>query len=293
MTSTPPQPVVDRDTYSSPSSVREHSPYLHFPSTAYHTQSRHPAPRDRPLSYVPLPRQHGSESSDVTASSTASTSKINRLQNTNPHHMSSHAEQAHMSPSKTDHTSEHVPGVPPQSMSDPERRTRDDNSAIFQYIQEQAAQELDDDHAISVLVFLSALDPIYSSITALYGILIGILMLLASPLQICNSSFSAGDSIVRILAPLLKKHLHYIHAESVNDLHNFDFNPLMLVLVHAISPLLSIGVAISAWVAAGFWLFALMMGNPDGTEREDDGRATVLKLRNWWEKFLLGSTKRR
>jgi hypothetical protein len=299
MTSTSTQPLmtgpsllVDETTYTSPGILRDHSTYLQHPPTAYHKQSRHPSPRVPPLSYIPSPKQHGSVSSGRTASSTASTSKLNCSHSTSPYYMSPHAEQGHMSPSKPDQRRRPVGSATPQSMSDTERRTRDDNSAVFTYIQEQEAQERESDHAISVLVFLSALDPFYSALTALYSILVGLVLLLALPLQICNKSFSAGDSIVRLLAPLLRKHLQFLHADSVEDLHDFNFNPLILVLVHTISPLLSVGVAISAWVAAGFWLFALMMGNPDGTERGDDGRATVLNLRNWWEKFLLSSANR-
>ena len=76
-------------------------------------------------------------------------------------------------------------------------------------------------------------------------------------------------------------------AASVDNAHNFDFRTGTLILTQLLSPLLSIGVAVAAWVAAAFWLFALMMGNPDGTERTDDGRAAVLGVKRWWEKFLL------
>lgn len=76
-------------------------------------------------------------------------------------------------------------------------------------------------------------------------------------------------------------------APSVDNAHTFEFRPFCLVLVHVCSPLLSVGVAVASWVAAAFWLFAICMGNPDGTERKDDGQATVLGVRNWWEKYLL------
>lgn len=78
-----------------------------------------------------------------------------------------------------------------------------------------------------------------------------------------------------------------MYAPSISHAHTFDFSPVRLILVQVVSPLLSIGVSISAWIAAVFWLFTLTMGNPDGTERRDDGRATVLMIRNWWEKFFL------
>jgi hypothetical protein len=275
------------------SSIRDRSPFLQHPPATYHHQSWSSRPRDPPALYVPSPRQYGSVSSDASASSTASTSKINHFSSTSPYYMASHVEQGHMSPAKTGPFNKTIHSTTPQSMSDTARRNREDNSTIFRYFQEQEGQSQQDDHAISVLAFLSTLNPLYSAFTAFYSILIGLMFLLFSPMYICNKSFSPGNNIVRCLAPLLKKHLQLIHAESLEKLHTLDFSPTKLMLVHAISPLLSIGVAISAWVAACFWLFALMMGNPDGTERGDDGRATVLNLRNWWERFLLSSAKRR
>ncbi len=73
--------------------------------------------------------------------------------------------------------------------------------------------------------------------------------------------------------------------------HTFDFSPSALILVHIASPIISLALAFFAWIAAVFWLFAIMMGNPDGTERRDDGRATVLGARNYLERYLLSALK--
>jgi len=35
------------------------------------------------------------------------------------------------------------------------------------------------------------------------------------------------------------------------------------------------------------------MGNPDGTERRDDGADAVLAVRNWWERCLLNALRPR
>ena len=275
------------------SNTRNRSPFLQHPPKTYYQQSRPSRLSASPVLYIPSPRQHSSVSSDSSASSASSTYKIDHPYSISPYYMASHVEQGHMSSPKPGHLNKPIYGTTPQSMSDTARRARDDNSAIFRYFQEQEGHTQEDDHAISVLAFLSTLDPLYSTITAFYSILIGLIFLICSPICICNRSFSPGNNIIRSLAPLLKKHLQFIHAKSIEELHALDFSPTKLVLVHAISPVLSVGVAISAWVAACFWLFALMMGNPDGTERGDDGRATVLNLRNWWERFLLSSSKRR
>ena len=61
----------------------------------------------------------------------------------------------------------------------------------------------------------------------------------------------------------------------------------MLVLVSLGSPLYSIGIAIAAWVAAAFWAYAGILGDPDGSEQhDDDGREAVLRVRRWWQRWL-------
>jgi hypothetical protein len=83
-----------------------------------------------------------------------------------------------------------------------------------------------------------------------------------------------------------------MYAPSVKDAHTFNFSPTALVIVHLFSPILSFGVAFFSWIAAVFWLFSIIMGNPDGTERGDDGQRTVLGVRNWWEKYFLNAIRR-
>lgn len=82
------------------------------------------------------------------------------------------------------------------------------------------------------------------------------------------------------------------YAPSVLYAHEWDFSASRLLIIELISPLVSIGVVLAAWVSGGFWVFTFIMGNPDGTERCDDGRDAVLSVRNWWEKFLLKATRK-
>ena len=60
----------------------------------------------------------------------------------------------------------------------------------------------------------------------------------------------------------------------------------MSILVLTLSPFFSIAILLFAWTAAFFWVFAMVMGNPDGTERKDDGRAAVLGVCKWWHTCL-------
>jgi hypothetical protein len=78
-----------------------------------------------------------------------------------------------------------------------------------------------------------------------------------------------------------------MYAESAHDAHELEFKAGRLIAVQLAAPVVSMGVAMAEWIAAPFWIFAIIMGNPDGTERRDDGRATVLAIRNWWEQCLL------
>lgn len=127
----------------------------------------------------------------------------------------------------------------------------------------------------------------------LFTLIITFLLLLLSPIHLVRKQMSLGDRLIRVLAPLFRKQLQMMYATSVHDAYTFEFKPVTLVLVHLASPLLSFGVAIAAWVSFAFWVFAFIMGNPDGTERRDDGRDAVLSVRNWWERYFLKALKQR
>ena len=60
----------------------------------------------------------------------------------------------------------------------------------------------------------------------------------------------------------------------------------MLVIVHLLSPLLAVGAMLWSWVVATYWLFAAMVGNPDGLDGRNDGKELVLQLRSLWEGWL-------
>lgn len=47
------------------------------------------------------------------------------------------------------------------------------------------------------------------------------------------------------------------------------------------------GVAVAAWTVAMYWVFAAIVGDPDGSEGGNDGVETVLGLRGWWERWLV------
>ena len=139
--------------------------------------------------------------------------------------------------------------------------------------------------------WLGCLDPIHSSFNCLFLIVVLIGTLVISPLSLCRKEWSFSISLIRTIAPLYRHHLQMMYAPSVQEAHTFDFSPTRLIVMQILSPFLSIGIAACSWVAAVFWVFAIIMGNPDGTEKRDDGRHTVLLLRDWWEKCLLTAVR--
>ncbi|KIW14022.1 hypothetical protein PV08_06803 [Exophiala spinifera] len=171
--------------------------------------------------------------------------------------------------------------------------TMEDNSTILRYIPPEAEdEEVENDHALWILMWLSFLDPFHCMISAIYSIIAVFLIIMLLPLRLCQRECSPSITLVRMIGPIFRNHLQMIYAKSLDHAHTFEFSPVCLVLIHVVSPLISLGNAVAGWIVAVFWLFAIVMGNPDGTEKRDDGRATVLMLRDWWEKCLLYAVRK-
>jgi hypothetical protein len=157
---------------------------------------------------------------------------------------------------------------------------------------------------------MSFLAPIFSFAAALYTLCILVFLVFASPLRICPArvfkpSGSFSTQLSNLVLPLLYKHRRLISAPSPaqarRDRHPYRshrdsaprVSPLSpasppadvaassvfgVVSIHLLSPLLILPI--------------FFLGNPDGTERRDDGRAAVLGVRNWW-RIWLGDVERR
>ncbi|KAJ5925118.1 hypothetical protein N7454_007757 [Penicillium verhagenii] len=140
-----------------------------------------------------------------------------------------------------------------------------------------------------------------------------IFAILISPLRLCSLSpylrkTSFRTQLCDLLSPVL--HIHerlvfmppptstrssstqWIHSDpdSEEPIPVVDSSILysvgMSIVVLTLSPFFSIAILLFAWTAAAFWVFAMVMGNPDGTERNDDGRAAVLGVCKWWRTWL-------
>lgn len=145
--------------------------------------------------------------------------------------------------------------------------------------------------ANDVQIWLSLFDPLYCTLAAFYAFTILFPLLLLIPLHLCRPACDLSSTLIRFISPVLRRHLKILCSESSEDSHDFDYKPITLTVIYLAAPILSLGVSIAAWISATFWIFAIIMGNPDGTERRDDGRATVLGVRNWWERYLLSAVR--
>lgn len=152
--------------------------------------------------------------------------------------------------------------------------------------------------------------PALSLVTCLYTIFSIVFVTLLSPLRLCApTSFFRSTSFSTQLCQLLVPALHMnerimqprksrhrrrsSQGTSSNDPYRSSplsltdsYYPANLIYVLLLAPFLCLGLVLAAWTAAFFWVFTMMMGNPDGTERKDDGRAAVLGVTNWWRKWL-------
>ena len=108
-------------------------------------------------------------------------------------------------------------------------------------------------------------------------------LVLSTPIYLCFSQTTLTTRLRNALNPPLGFQLSLIYFAS--DTTSDPGKTNMLVVIHILSPFYAIFIALSAWVAAAFWLYAGMLGNPDGRGK-DDGRATVLGVRAWWERWL-------
>ncbi|KAL9043073.1 MAG: hypothetical protein Q9214_003605 [Letrouitia sp. 1 TL-2023] len=138
-------------------------------------------------------------------------------------------------------------------------------------------------------IYLSFISPFLTLITSIYTIATTILLLLLSPITVlCKPRRALGLQCCYFLAPVVRFQLRLLSSEYVEDFsHPNRCKPRVLVLVNVFSPIHAAGTAVAAWVAAGFWFTAAILGDPDGTDSRDDGRAAVLGVGRWWEKWLV------
>ncbi|KAL8940166.1 MAG: hypothetical protein Q9216_002954 [Gyalolechia sp. 2 TL-2023] len=186
------------------------------------------------------------------------------------------------------------------------------NHAFSSYISEE--EELIEEHTIWILVswsrncsgtaltgvkhqvYLCFFSPIVATIISVFALLTSFCLLLLSPfLYFCKSCRPLKQRFYTFLTPPIHFQLGLVFSRSESDYggiksENYGAGTigkvLTLVVIHTFSPVYAAGIAVTAWVAAGFWATALILGNPDGRDGKDDGKAVVLGVRRLWERWL-------
>lgn len=150
-------------------------------------------------------------------------------------------------------------------------------------IQAQQAQ-----HALRILLFLSGPCIALSFVNLIWTFLALLVAMLCMPLRLCTILSPFRNQVCHFLAPTLGLQLHCIYSPALPrpSNENDSYSASGLVLVHVAAPLLSIGVAVAAWVVAVYWGLASIVGDPAGSDGRDDGKEAVLGLRGWWERLL-------
>lgn len=171
------------------------------------------------------------------------------------------------------------------------RPSRDDAaSATYSHVESEidAGLALQEEKAMKILFFLSG--PVFalSILNFIWTLISLVITTLSQPVRLCARRITFGQQLASLLGPALNLQLKSIYTPLPPHANEDGvFHPGMLVFVHLVSPVLSIGVVVAAWVVAGYWLMAGIVGDPAGMDKRDDGKETVLGLRGWWENLLL------
>lgn len=198
----------------------------------------------------------------------------------------------------------HVPKKSPPPRPEVRRVSRQSRSSVPQsmsdHIRMQYAEEEEDgerngtrlqqEKAVKILSFLSGPCVLLSVLLSAWTVLSILITTFTQPVRLCARRPTFGQQLAGLLGPALNLQLKCIytplppHANDDRSYHAFT-----LVMVHTLSPLISLGMMFLAWVLAVYWASSAVVGDPAGTDNKDDGRETVLGLRHWWENYLMRS----
>lgn len=139
-----------------------------------------------------------------------------------------------------------------------------------------------EEKAWQLLFYLSGPCALLSGAITLWTIIALLVSLVLAPLRLCSTRPPLSEQLKNFLAPALNLQLHLVYSHNPAT----DYSPPMLVLIHLFSPIVAFGVAIAAWTAAAFWFFSSILGDTGGHDGHNDGKESILGVRNWWERWL-------
>ncbi|KAF7189693.1 hypothetical protein HII31_09013 [Pseudocercospora fuligena] len=173
-----------------------------------------------------------------------------------------------------------------------DQRQRSHASRIAYLEDDDMDRELQEQNAVKILLFLSGPCIVLSFLNAIWTIISLLLTTMTQPVRLCARRPTFGQQLGGLVGPALNLQLKSIytplppHADE-----DTTYRSGMLVAVMLLSPFLSMGMMLAAWVTAVYWLSSAMVGDPAGQDKRDDGRETVMALRNWWERWLVRSMR--
>ncbi|MCJ1280772.1 hypothetical protein MMC26_000089 [Xylographa opegraphella] len=142
-----------------------------------------------------------------------------------------------------------------------------------------------DQHLKRILLHLSIISPFLTVVLSVYALASLAVLSVVYPLRYCTSRKPLDQQLSEALHPQIRWQLRLIHS---NHSTSSSTHTPMLILVSIFSPIYAVGIAGASWVAAVFWFYSAILGDPQGANRLDnDGRAAVRGVRGWWERWLV------
>ncbi|GAM84627.1 hypothetical protein ANO11243_026240 [Dothideomycetidae sp. 11243] len=144
--------------------------------------------------------------------------------------------------------------------------------------------------SVRLLLFFTFATPFLSFLLAFWTLIITLLLALLHPIRLIFTRQRVFAEIaLSILTPTLNLHLRSVYASPAD--------PADLSLWHTLAALvgaapLSIGLACWAAILGVYWVFAVIIGNPDGLDGRSEGREMLLQTRGHWVAWLLVSSRR-
>jgi hypothetical protein len=137
---------------------------------------------------------------------------------------------------------------------------------------------------IGIQFYLSGPCAMLSVAITLWTFVALLVSLALAPLKFCTTRPSLSTQLTTFLVPALNLQLHLVYSHNSSQ----EYSAPMLVVIHLFSPIVAFGVSVAAWTAAGFWFFSSILGDPGGHGHEghNDGKESIIGVRNWWERWL-------
>ncbi|KAJ4983779.1 hypothetical protein SVAN01_10699, partial [Stagonosporopsis vannaccii] len=188
----------------------------------------------------------------------------------------------------------HRVSLPPRALLDPEKAASHDAyeprahhraapDAVV-YDKSEYHDQGPEDKAWQLLFYLSGPCALLSVAITLWTLVATLIALVLLPLRFCTARPPLAAQLTTFLAPALNLQLHLVYSFDASE----SYSVPMLLLIHLFSPVIALGVAVASWTAAGFWFFSSILGDPGGHDggRHNDGKDSILGVRNYWERWL-------